>query len=758
MEWLPEADPGHAEDDGTLSRVLCGRIAALALVVCSILLMVSDLVIPGDRSVPGLLVSCGASIAVGVLAWWFPWGRFGRWTVLAVIPFAFVAVGLTWVYADRNGFNYSVTFVVIFALVGLALPRWTALRLAPFLVLAYLVPLFATTGPVATIGLGSAVFVVPMCVVLGEAIAWAMHRFAIAEGEVAEGAASIQQLFDEAPIGISKLGLDGRLLEVNRAYAEIHGYRREDMVGMAIRDLTHPDDREENRVKIERLLAGDLDRFHLERRSLRSDGRIAWVSLNGSVVRDAQSEPVFMIGQIEDITERHALRDQLARNAVTDPLTGLANRKLFMEHLDMALAQAETRGRHVALMFLDLDRFKLVNDGIGHDAGDRLLQRVGQRLQHALRPGDFLARFGGDEFTVLCEVTGEEDVPEIVSRLRTSMATPVSEVDFEQFVTLSIGVALSTTATMLPSALLRSADIAMYQAKRSGPGRYVVYSPDGDDDAGMSLRTSNELHRAIQESQLVLHYQPFVDVERLTVIGTEALVRWQHPTRGLLPPAEFVDLAEECGLMVDLGSWVLRQACRQGAAWAAAQSATGARHRAPSMSVNISPQQLAEPGFCEFVLSVLEETGYPADRLWLEITEGALLRDPTAAIAILRALRTLGVHLSIDDFGTGYSSLSYLKRLPVEALKIDRSFVEHLETGSDDRAIVEAIVALGRTLGLHVVAEGIERPGQAIELAARGCHVAQGFLYGRPVDPSVIGPSLPVSISDWLTGNRLTAV
>ena len=758
MEWLPEADPAHAEDDGTLSRVLCGRIAALALVTCSLLLLLSDLVVPGRHSSPALLASCGASIGVGCVAWWFPWARFGRWTVLAVIPFTFGAVGMTWVFADRNPFNYSVTFVVIFALVGLALPRWTSLRLAPLLAVAYVVPLFATPGRISSIGLGSAIFVVPMCIVLGEAIAWGMHRFAIAEREVVKGAASNQQLFDEAPIGISKLGLDGRFIEVNRAYAEIHGYTRAQMSGMAVNDITHPDDRIDGRLHIERLLSGERDRFHTERRSIRSDGRIAWVSLNGSVVRDAQGEPVYMIGQVEDITERRALREQLARNAVTDPLTGLPNRKLFMEHLDQGLARAEGAGRHVALMFLDLDRFKLVNDGIGHDAGDRLLQRVGQRLRHALRPEDVLARFGGDEFTVLCEVDSEADVLDIVNRLRASMATPVSEADFEQFVSLSIGIALSTSATMLPSALLRSADIAMYQAKRSGPGRYVVYSPDADDDAGRSLRTSNELHRAIKDSQLVLHYQPFVDVARLAVIGTEALVRWQHPTRGLLPPSEFIDLAEECGLMVDLGAWVLREACRQGAAWTDGGAAAGARSCLPAMSVNISPQQLAEPGFCELVVSVLDDTGFAADRLWLEITEGALMRDPAAAIAILRTLRSLGVHLSIDDFGTGYSSLSYLKRLPVEALKIDRSFVEHLETDPDDRAIVEAVVALGSTLGLEIVAEGIERPGQAIELGVRGCHVAQGFLYGRPVDPGVIGPYLPSSISGWDTGSRLTTV
>ncbi len=757
VQLLPVADRGDSGDDGVAGRVRSGRMASIALFASGALVVGSALVVPHVESMVAVWLVGTATLAGGIAAWWVPWGRLGRWAVLVVVLVAFVSVDLTYVYAVRDGFIFPATFVLASVLVGLTLPRWTAVRLAPLLALAYVVPLLVVTGTAQTGGLASAIVVVPVCVLLGEAVAWGMRRSAAVEDGVARGATGVQQLFDEAPTGIAKLGLDGRFLEVNRAYAAIHGYRCEELVGRPVSELVHPDDLSADQANIDLLLAGSRDSFHMERRGIRSDGRVVWVSLNGSVVRDARGQPLFLIGQIEDIDERRALREQLARYAVTDSLTGLPNRKLFMEHLDVALRRAESNGRHVALMFLDLDRFKLVNDGIGHDAGDRLLQRVGQRLSHALRPEDFLARFGGDEFTALCEVAGEEDVLEIVSRLRTSMATPVSEVDFEQFVTLSIGVALSTSETMLPSALLRSADIAMYQAKRSGPGRYVVYAP-GDDDAGRSLRTSNELHRAIEEHQLVLHYQPFVDVGRLTVIGTEALTRWQHPTRGLLPPSEFIDLAEECGLIVDLGAWVLREACRQGECWRAARTAAGQTTRRPSMSVNISPQQLAEPGFCELVESVLDETGFPADKLWLEITEGALMRDPAAAIAILESLRAAGVHLAIDDFGTGYSSLSYLKRLPVQALKIDRSFVEHLETGSDDRAIVEAIVALGGTLGLEVVAEGIERPGQAIELAARGCHLAQGFLYGRPVDPAVIGPYLPVSASDWGTRSHLTRV
>ena len=675
-----------------------------------------------------------------------------------MIPIAFVAVDLTYVFAARNAFTYSVAFVLIFALVGLGLPQWTAVRLAPLLVAAYVVPLVVLPGQLSDIGLGSAVFVLPVCILLGEAIAWGMHRYALAEQEIADGVASVHLLFEQAPIGISKLGLDGRLLEVNQAYGKILGYAPSDLVGRLMRDFTHPDDQHENHALIARLLSGELDRFNFEKRCLHADGHSVWVSVNGSIARDPSGAPLFMIGQIEDITEARALRDQLALTAVTDPLTGLPNRMVFMEHLGRALEQAEAKGRHVALLFLDIDRFKLVNDGIGHDAGDRLLVQVGRRLQGAIRQGDFLARFGGDEFTLFCEVADEDDVVEIVGRLRRTMARPVTEVDFEQFVSLSIGIAVSTSQSMLPSMLLRGADIAMYQAKRTGPGRSMVFDHDHGDDAGRNLRTSNDLHRAIQESQLVLHYQPFVDIDRRRLIGTEALVRWQHPTRGLLPPSEFIDLAEECGMMGELGSWVLREACRQGAAWASNRDASEVRIEVPSMSVNISPKQLADPGFVDLVAMVLDETGFPAERLWLEITEGALLADPMVAIAMLGSIRELGVHLAIDDFGTGYSSLGYLKRMPVEALKIDRSFVEHIETAEEDQAIVESIVALGRALGIEVVAEGIEHPGQAIELAARGCRLAQGFLYGRPIDPIAIGPRLPRSISGWDASSQLTPV
>jgi diguanylate cyclase (GGDEF)-like protein/PAS domain S-box-containing protein len=754
VDWLLAADTVKKEPDGSLNRVVIGRIASTAFIVASALFLVSDLLFPGSYSKASTLMVGGLTLVAGFASWWIPWEHLPRSTVLWMVPFALFAVDLGYVYAVRNGFNYSVTFVIIFVLVGLTQPRWTSLQLAPLLVVAYVLPLLITSDHLSTSGLGSAIYVVPVCLMLGEATAWGMSRLAEASSEIAEGEESIRQLFDEAPIGISRMGVDGRILEVNRAFGEIVGSPPEDLVGLDILALTHPDDVAETTSLIARLLTGEIDRYQIEKRYVHADGHLVWVSVNGTVVRDANGRPIFLIGQIEDIAERRALREELALHAVTDPLTGLPNRSLFMEHLGSALPRAEAAGRHVALMFLDLDRFKLVNDGIGHDAGDRLLKRVGQRLRGALRSGDVLARFGGDEFTVLCEVVGEDEVMDVVQRLRQALSTPVAEPDFEQFVSLSIGVALSNSESMVPAVLLRCADVAMYQAKGLGPGRYVIYEDRDDGKAGHNLRTSNELHRAILGSQLVLHYQPYVNVDDLQVVGTEALVRWQHPERGLLPPGEFVELAEECGLMVQLGAWVLHEACRQGAQWMVARTAAGVGGRIPTMSVNISPQQLSEPGFADVVARVLDDTGFPAERLWLEITEGALLRDPAAAIAILQALRALDVHLSIDDFGTGYSSLSYLKRLPVEALKIDSSFVEQLEHGADDRAIVEAIVALGRTLGLGIVAEGIERPDQAIELAGLGCNIAQGFLYARPADPAAIGAYLPQSVADWESGSR----
>ena len=730
-------------------RALAGRIIAWSWITAGVLFVFSALVEPIHASRSAALTLGVVTVAIGALSLPVDWGNQSRRSLLWMVPAAFVVIDLAYVYLDPNGFTYGVSFALVCTLMGMSQSRWTTVKFLPLIVVAYLAPIFITNGWSNGQGLGGAIFVIPVSVVLGELLAWVRERMDAVEEEMVASATSLAQLIEGAPIGISRLGVDGRFLQVNQAYADILGYQVEDMVGQTVKYFTLPEDWDENRKMIERLLAGELDRFRHEKRFIHADGHFVWAAVHGSIVRDNAGEPLFMIGQIEDITERYELREELARSAVTDTLTGLPNRTLFATELADAIVRSEHDGYHVALMFLDLDRFKMVNDVLGHDAGDRLLRGVAQRLRGALRADDILARFGGDEFTILCEVTDPDDVVEIVSRIRGALAMPIVEPDFEQYVTTSIGIAVSSSERMLPSALMRCADIAMYEAKRSGPGQFAVYQEAASADAGRNLRTQNELHRAIKESQLVLHYQPIVDLADLTVCGTEALVRWQHPTRGLLPPSQFVEMAEECGLMTSMGNFVLREACRQGGRWVEAEAALAGRRTPMDMSVNVSPKQLGEPGFVELVADALASSGLRADQLWLEITEGALLRDPRAATLTLEALRELGVHLAIDDFGTGYSSLSYLKRLPVETLKVDRSFVDQLETASDDRAIVRAVIGLGASLGLRVVAEGIERHAQATELARLGCRYAQGFLYAMPTDPAAIGPCPPRDVPGW---------
>jgi diguanylate cyclase (GGDEF)-like protein len=400
-------------------------------------------------------------------------------------------------------------------------------------------------------------------------------------------------------------------------------------------------------------------------------------------------------------------------------------------------------------MFLDLDRFKLINDSLGHEMGDKLLERVAHRLAAALRSVDTLARFGGDEFTVLCEVSDKSEALEIADRLVQAMQKPLVLADSELFVTVSVGVALSLDGSESGAEMLRNADVAMYRAKEIGPSRTEVYRTDDETGTIRRLRTSNELHRALERDELELYYQPMVDLHTETMVGMESLVRWRHPTRGLLLPGEFIALAEDSGLIVPLGAWVLREACRQGAHWDGLRTAAGQNPGRLNISVNVSAQQLADSTFPRQVASALNESGLDPDKLWLEITESTLMSTGDASVAALSALRALGAHLEIDDFGTGYSSLSYLKRLPVETLKVDQSFVDELDSDADDVAIVRAIVGLGDSLGLAIVAEGVERRPQANALMALGCSIGQGYLFGYPQPASALEPYPADDLSSW---------
>jgi diguanylate cyclase (GGDEF)-like protein len=440
---------------------------------------------------------------------------------------------------------------------------------------------------------------------------------------------------------------------------------------------------------------------------------------------------------------------RLAHLAAHDPLTGLPNRERFMDGVAAALArgsQTDSR-RRLAVLFLDLDHFKVVNDGLGHTAGDHLLNEIGRRLRGLIGGAGTVARFGGDEFMVLCEdVDDDEAARELAARLTAAVRLPIalSEHESEVFVTASVGIALSNGHDTADS-LLRDANAAMYRAKEQGRARLEVFDPRDHDRAVDHLRTGNALHRALERREFEVHFQPVIDLEAGGVTGFEALLRWRHPERGLVPPGDFIGRAESTGLIVPIGAWVLAEACRQAALWQAAHAGGPPL----TISVNLSPRQLAEPSLPAEVARIITETGVHPDSVWLEITETTLMHDAESAIGTLEALQAQGVHIAVDDFGTGYSSLSYLKRFPVEALKVDRTFVDGLGRDAEDTAIATACVSLAHALGLTAIAEGVESPAQLAELRTLGCELAQGFLFAAPTSAPDLGERPVESLGNW---------
>lgn len=546
-----------------------------------------------------------------------------------------------------------------------------------------------------------------------------------AEAELREAKERFRSAFEHAPIGMALSAIDGRLFRVNRALTRILGRAEDELLGQSILDLTHPEDRPTIRDHLDRLVTGDLASYQVEQRYLHTDGREVWAAISASVVRDPGGVPLYVVHQIEDVTARRRDGERLAHQAIHDPLTGLPNRLLFVDRLRRALAAGDGHG-HTAVLFLDLDHFKVVNDSLGHSAGDRLLVTIADRLRAAVRPDDVVARFGGDEFVVLCQrVPDARAAAEVADRIAAAVARPVTLTEGEVYVTVSVGIALSGADLDTPDTMLQHADAAMYSAKDRGRARVEMYESGSRDRAVRYLRTGNELHRALERGELRVFFQPITSLETGRIAGFEALVRWQHPERGLVGPDQFVGLAEETGLVVPIGAWILEQACTQARAWH--------QQGAPiTISVNLSPRQLAEPTLVDTVAGAIERTGIDPELVWLEITESTLVRDAEVAVSRLRALTALGVHLSVDDFGTGHSSMSYLQRFPVEALKVDRSFVDGLGREPEATAICTAVVSLAHALGMRAVAEGVETPEQVAILRTLGCELAQGYLFGRP--------------------------
>jgi diguanylate cyclase (GGDEF)-like protein/PAS domain S-box-containing protein len=493
----------------------------------------------------------------------------------------------------------------------------------------------------------------------------------------------------------------------------------------------HPADLRMLTAAIDAHLEGASDHFEIEHRVLCKDGSYRWMLTRGITVLGLDGRPCRIAGSQTDVTDRKRVEQQLTHDAFHDGMTGLPNRALFLDRVGQLIALTRRRpGLRFAVLYLDLDRFKTVNDSLGHGAGDRLLLAITQRLKRWLGPADTLSRLGGDEFGILIEdVASEQEAIAFAERLMGSFAAPVIVDRQEIFTSASIGIAMNGPDYERPDSLLRDADLAMHRAKSQGTGQIEVFTKPMHDRAVTLMLLENDLRAAVEREEVVPYYQPIVDLRTGRIAGFEALARWRHPRRGLVGPGDFIPLAEETGLIVPIGTQVLRAACLQMAAW---------RQRFPSMrrlsiSVNVSARQFADPGLIKCVTEILEEAGVDNRQLKLEITESVIMANPESAGTILNQLKEREIRLSIDDFGTGYSSLSYLHKFPIDTLKIDRMFVSAIGTDRHDTALARIISELAHALRMDVVAEGIEHPHQLDHLRALNCEYGQGFLFSAPV-------------------------
>jgi diguanylate cyclase (GGDEF)-like protein/PAS domain S-box-containing protein len=545
---------------------------------------------------------------------------------------------------------------------------------------------------------------------------------------------------------ITILDADGTIDYISPAVERVTGYKPEEQIGTDAFRPVHPDDREQALSIFAEVLKSPGLHPPLEFRMPHKDG--SWRYLE-HVVNNLLEDPAVrgVVVTSWEVTERKALEEQLRHQAFHDPLSGLPNRALFMDRLEHAFVRANRRGDKIAVLFTDLDNFKVINDSLGHEVGDQLLVAVAERIKHCLRPEDTAARLGGDEFTILIEaVDSMTDAVRVAERIAEILQPPFALDQHEVFSTTSIGIALSSPLQKQPADLLRHADLAMYRAKHKGKARYEVFEPGMGTDALERLRLENELRRALERGEFKVYYQPVVALEGGRIVGAEALVRWEHPIRGLLLPEEFLSVAEETGLIARIGEKVLRAACHQVRAW---------QVRYPSesplmVSVNLSPKQLFRP---ELIAEVLAETEIYPGSLQLEITESTMMSNGVhSANHALRNLKDLSVELAVDDFGMGYSSLSYLKHFPVDFLKIDRSFIAGLgqdaDSASKDAEIVSAMIDLTHALGLKAVAEGVETSEQLTRLRVMKCDRAQGNYFWEPLPSGALAVILEEDLTD----------
>jgi diguanylate cyclase (GGDEF)-like protein/PAS domain S-box-containing protein len=718
--------------------VLTANVANGALVVC-----VFWSVVPPPVLIGWYALLCAA---VGIRTWlWRRYRREGppleqtdRWGLLAAIGSG--ASGTLWGAAGAVFLvpGSSIHEVVLAFVLG-GMGAGAAVSLAAYLpaFIAYLLPAvlpfafrLATVGDAEHLAMAAMVLVYVGGLLL---VGWRSHAswtrtiaLRFANTDLARVAAIVDSSFD----AIISMTLDRRITSWNAAAESMYGYAADEVMGRSMEIVVPPDRLEEFRTVYERLRRGEnVEPFDTER--ITKDGRRLQVALRLSPIKDAKGTVIGFSGIGRDITERSRVEERTRYLALHDSLTGLPNRTLFLDRLQHALAEAQRYDRQAGLLLLDLDQFKDVNDMLGHTAGDQLLVEVARRLDACVRASDTVARLGGDEFAlILTEMRRPEDAAAVAQKAMQAMAEPFRLDGQEMHATTSIGIAIGTADGEDPSQLLRAADMALYRAKAEGRNAFRFYAAEMSAQVEARKALECDLRRALERGELTLEFQPQFEFAAGHIVGAEALVRWRHPRLGPVPPAEFIPLAESCGLIVPLGAWVLHEACRQTRFWRDA----GLPHL--PMAVNLSLAQCRSGDLANSTRRVLQASGLEPCSLELEVTESLFLSPGNGHLDDLYRLHTQGVRVSIDDFGTGYSSLGRLRQLPVDQIKIDRSFVAGLGHSRDAEAIVCAVIRLGRSLGLRVVAEGVETAAQCAFLQAQGCNAAQGFHIAKPLPPN----------------------
>ncbi|MDQ3937762.1 MAG: EAL domain-containing protein [Chloroflexota bacterium] len=727
------------KDSRTVAARLAGRMAAVLLLCGGLGIMATTIALPGIAGMDpgGIMAVVLAALATGATVWFLPWERWHPRATLVLVPVAFLIIALGNHFAAAEPFRYSVAFIVAFCWIGFAHPRGTALAFSPLLAVAYVVPLL-TTGAATPQAVASLLFVAPVSVAIGESMAWVAGRMRAAEGDLQRTAreARFRSLVQNASDVIMIVDADYQVSFETPSIERVLGHQPDAHVGTSLLELVHPDDDILVRAAFDSVLAGTARDQALEFRVRHADD--SWHPVQGSVTNLMGDDHVRgLVLNFRDISERRQLEHELRHQAFHDALTGLANRWLFVDRLEHAIARLGRAKSSLAVMFIDLDDFKTVNDTLGHETGDEVLRSAADRIRTCLRPADSAARFGGDEFVVLLEDTATQDAFGVAERVLHALGAPHRVRGRELTVRASIGIVVVSNPRQTASEVLRNADVAMYSAKDDGKGRICLFRNTMQRAVARRLKTKSDLELAVERGDFVLRYQPIVELEGGRLHSVEALVRWSHPRRGLLSPAEFIGVAEESGLVVGMGNWVLREAFRQGRAWLDQTSGD-----APlPIGLNLSVKQLEQPSFVADLKTLLQETGLPPSLATLEITESVLMRDTRETMKVLAALKRLGVRLVLDQFGTGYSSLNYLSRFPIDGIKIDRSFIAGLDN-SEEAAVLSSILNLSRDLGLEAVVEGLERNEQVRRVMALGGTIGQGYYFAEPMSADLLGELL----------------